>query len=332
MDVLSEVLSAIRLDGAVYVNGEFTAPWCIQARYGMPNAKELIGGANHVAFFHFLLEGECQARLGDSSEVFELKAGDLILIMDDLGHMLGSDVSLAPEKSGDYVMSMDNGFARLQRGGGGPETRFVCGYIACDRRICRPLISCLPAMFKVTLGQSSASIGSSSWLIDMLKVGVQESAAQGPGARSLLTKIAELLFVEALRRHSASLSVEQKGWLAGLRDPVVGKALGLLHADVSRAWTLDELASEVALSRSALGERFLDLIGEPPMQYLTRWRLALAARALRTENDSIARIADRCGYESEAAFNRAFKREFGSPPAAWRKKERHEGDVVASGR
>ena len=324
MDVLSEVLSAIRLDGAVYVNGEFNAPWCIQARYGMPNAKELIGGANHIAFFHFLLEGNCQARLSDSGDVFNLNAGDLILIMDDLGHQLGSDVSLPPENSGDYVMSMANGFARLRSDGGGATTRFVCGYIACDRRICRPLISCLPAMFKVTLGSGG---GSQSWLIDLLRVGVQESAAQGPGARSLLTKIAELMFVEALRRYSSSLTVEQKGWLAGLRDPVVGKALAKMHAEVSRPWTLDELASEVALSRSALGERFLDLIGEPPMQYLTRWRLALAARALRTENDSISRIADRCGYESEAAFNRAFKREFGTPPAAWRKNERRENET-----
>lgn len=325
MDVLSEVLSAIRLDGAVYLNGEFTAPWCIQARYGMPNAKELLGGTNHMAFFHFLLEGECQARLADREGTFHLKAGDLILVMDDYGHMLGSDVSLEPQNAGDYAVTMTNEFARLRHGGGGTETRFVCGYIACDPRICRPLLNCLPAMFKVSIGAGGAS-GTQSWLAELLRVGVQESVAQGPGARSLLTKIAELLFVEALRRYSASLPTEQKGWLAGLRDPVVGKALANLHGNVSRSWTLDALAQDVALSRSALSERFIDLIGESPMQYLTRWRLALAARSLRTDNDAIARIAERSGYESEAAFNRAFKREFGMPPATWRKHERRELD------
>ena len=327
MDVLSEVLSAIHLDGAVYVNGEFTAPWCIQARYGLPNAKELLGRSDHFAFFHFLLEGECQAKLADRNETFDLKAGDLVLIMDDYGHMLGSDVTLEPQDAGNYAVTLKHDFARLCHGGGGAATRFVCGYIACDPRICRPLLNCLPAMFKVTVGDGAAP----SWLAELLRVGVRESVAQEPGARSLLTKIAELLFVEALRRYSITLDTEQKGWLAGLRDPVVGKALAKMHGAVSRSWTLDELAREVALSRSALSERFLDLIGESPMQYLTRWRLALAARSLRSENESIARVAERSGYESEAAFNRAFKREFGMPPAAWRKHEREfEGAAKAA--
>jgi len=326
MDVLSEVLSAIRLDGAVYLNGEFTAPWCIQARYGQPDAAQLIGGANHIAFFHFLIEGQCQAKLAGGAETFALKAGDLILVMDDYGHMLGSDVTLQPQGAGELNSAVSNGLTRLSYGGGGEATRFVCGYIACDRRICRPLLSCLPPMFSVAIGEHSAS----AWLVDLLRVGVRESLAQRPGARSLLTKLSELLFVEAMRRHAASLPSEQKGWLAGLRDAYVGKALAKLHADIARPWTVDALAQEVALSRSALSERFLDLIGEPPMHYLTHWRLALAARALRTETDGIARIAQRCGYESEAAFNRAFKREFGAPPATWRKQERESGVAAES--
>jgi AraC-like DNA-binding protein len=161
-----------------------------------------------------------------------------------------------------------------------------------------------------------------AWLLQMLRVGVQESSAQGPGARSLLAKLAELMFVEAIRRFASSQPADQRGWLAGLRDRHVGRALALLHGKPAHAWTVDGLAREVALSRSAFAERFVELIGEPPMQYLTRWRLALAAQRLRNGNDTVARIADGSGYESEAAFNRAFKREFGMPPSAWRKSVR----------
>jgi AraC-like DNA-binding protein len=243
----------------------------------------------------------------------------------DRGHTLGSDVSLKPQGGKDLVGLRAGNLMSVRHGGGGALTRFVCGYVACDKRICQPLIGCLPPMFSVGIGADSTS----AWLTHLLQVGVQESLAQRPGARSLLAKISELLFVEAMRRYAASLPSEQKGWLAGLRDPYVGKAVGRLHADVARAWTLDVLASEVGLSRSALSERFSDLIGEAPMQYLTRWRMALAARALRTQSDLIARVAERCGYESEAAFNRAFKREFGAPPAAWRRLEQRGSGIVS---
>jgi AraC-like DNA-binding protein len=174
-------------------------------------------------------------------------------------------------------------------------------------------------MLRVSIGDDTA------WLLQMLRVGVQESMAQGPGARSLLAKLAELMFVEAIRRFASAQPADQRGWLAGLRDRHVGRALALLHGKPAHAWTVDSLAREVALSRSAFAERFVELIGEPPMQYFTRWRLALAAQRLRTGNDTVARIAERTGYESEAAFNRAFKREFGMPPSAWRKSVRDAG-------
>jgi AraC-like DNA-binding protein len=135
----------------------------------------------------------------------------------------------------------------------------------------------------------------------------------------MLAKLAELLFVEAMRRYMEGLPPQGKGWLAGVRDAHIGRALALLHAEPAKPWTVDTLAREAALSRSALAERFASLVGESPMHYLTRWRLALAAQALRSNSDAIARVAERSGYESEAAFNRAFKREFGVPPAAWRK-------------
>ena len=177
------------------------------------------------------------------------------------------------------------------------------------------MLGSLPPILRIPLGDISLS----GWLADLLRVGVQESQAQRPGSQSLLAKLSELAFTEALRRYAQSNPPELKGWLAGLQDPYVGRALALLHGDSRRGWTVEELAREVALSRSALAERFTNLIGEPPMQYLTRWRLTLAAHALRAGSEGIAPIAERSGYDSEASFTRAFKREFGLPPTAWRK-------------
>jgi AraC-like DNA-binding protein len=203
----------------------------------------------------------------------------------------------------------------MRHGGGGAPTRFVCGYLALSRSIFRPLLEALPPALCIPLGDGPAA----ALLRELFRAGVRESSALGPGAVSMLAKLAELLFVEALRRYGARLPPGGKGWLAGVRDPHVGRALALLHGEPGRSWTVDELARGAALSRSALAERFTALVGEPPIQYLLRWRLALAARELRSGSDSISRIAERTGYESEAAFSRAFKREFGTPPAAWRK-------------
>jgi AraC-like DNA-binding protein len=317
MDALSEVLKAVRLDGAVYINAQFSAPWCIEARFGLHSAASArLPPSDHVAFFHVLIQGSCQARLSDGGETLDVQAGDILLFPHDQLHVLGSDVRMpaAPEATL-LECPVEDGMIQMRHGGGGAVTHFVCGYLALDRRICRPLLGALPPMLRVSVGSDD----STGWLLQLLRVGVQESTAQGPGARSMLAKLSELMFVEAMRRHSLALPAGQKGWLAGLRDPYVGRALALLHGKPAHAWTVDALAREVALSRSALADRFVDLIGEPPMQYLTSWRLALAAQGLRTGNDPIGRIAERCGYESESAFNRAFKREFGVPPATWRK-------------
>jgi AraC-like DNA-binding protein len=316
MDTLSEVLGAIHLEGAVFLDAEFTAPWCVRTQYGLPRGTQLLKGADHIALFHFLLDGRCKTRLADGGEALELGPGDCVLYAHDHKHILCSDLSLPPVDAGDLPHIEQGASQRITYGGGGEATRLVCGYLACDRRINRALFSTLPEMMRISLGGDPAL----TWLTELLRIGVAESRAQRPGARSLLTKLSELIFVEAMRRHAASLPEGQRGWLAGLRDPQVGKALALLHGQPGRAWTVDELAREVASSRSVMAQRFSDLIGEPPMQYLTRWRLALAARDLRSGPDPIGRIAERYGYESEAAFNRAFKREFDAPPASWRKR------------
>lgn len=316
MDALSEVLKALRLTSGVFLRAEFSAPWCIDSAPGKDEVRDILPGAEHVAIYHLVAAGSCRVRLPDDPKEVQLRSGDLLILPHGDGHRLGSDLQLAPapaealtwlEPAGDIVT--------IVHGGGGAKTRFVCGYLACDARICRPLLDALPRLLRIPLADGPAA----SWLIDTVHRGVEESGRPRPGTEAMLAKLSELLFLEAIRRYLESLPEDERGWLAGLRDPYVSRALALLHADPGRDWTVEQLGRETGLSRSALAERFVHLIGEPPMQYLTRWRLALAARALREERASVARIGERVGYDSEAAFNRAFKREFGMPPAVWRR-------------
>ncbi len=322
MDALSSVLKSVRLEGAVFLNAEFTAPWCIRGRFGLARARERLPGADHVVFFHFLVEGRCKVRLvderGDVAQVLDVSAGDVILLPQDDRYLMGSDLHVAPMDTDNVdaaAAAAEPEFIQMRHGGGGAATRFVCGYLGCNRSVSRPLIAALPRMLCIPIGDGHAM----TLLRDLLRVGVRESLAPRTGAESMLAKLAELIFVEALRRYAEALPPEVTGWFAAVRDAHVGRALALLHEEPGRAWTVDELAREVALSRSALAERFATLVGEPPMQYLTRWRLALAAQALRAGAEPLARVAARSGYETEAAFSRAFKREFGVPPAAWRR-------------
>ncbi|QJR12385.1 IS5 family transposase IS4811 [Usitatibacter rugosus] len=317
MDALSDVLKSIHLEGAVYLNGDFTAPWCIRGECNVPSVRDRLRDAEHVFFFHLVTEGACRAKLDDSPETVEAHAGDVILIPGSDRHLLGSDVRLTPIDSERLAAESAAGgdHTRIRYDGGGTATRFVCGYLACSRSVCRPLLEALPRLLCIDVGDTPLS----TMIRELLQAGVRESSLERAGAQSMLAKLSELMFVEAIRRYVEALPPGGKGWLSGLRDAQVGRALALLHHDPRRAWTVDDLAREVALSRSALAERFTAMVGEPPMQYLTRWRLALAAQALRSSRETIARVAEHSGYESEASFSRAFKREFGEPPATWRR-------------
>lgn len=203
----------------------------------------------------------------------------------------------------------------LRYGGGGAVTRLVCGYLACESALFRTILAALPRLMIIDLHDDPGG----QWLATSLQFSLAESSAPKAGAGAVLAKLSELMFVEAIRRHIEGLPPEQQGWLAGLRDRFVGKALALMHSNPARSWTVDDLAGSVGLSRSALGERFTALIGLPPMQYLTRWRLQLAADLLLGSRRTVAAISAEVGYESEAAFSRAFKREQGASPAAWRR-------------
>ena len=317
MDPLSQILKALRLEAGVFFDAEFTTPWCIDSAPGRADSRNILPRAEHVAIYHLLAEGSCRARLPDEAATIELAEGDLIMFPHGDGHLLGSDVRRPALPAATLVQaSPGGGLARIVHGGGGDRTRFICGYVACDSRLCRPMIGALPRMLRVPLGDRA----SASWMARTLQHAAEESRAPRAGSDAVLTKLSELLFVEALRAYLETVPEQERSWLAGLRDPHVSRALGLMHAEPARQWTVNDLAREAGLSRSALGERFALLIGEPPMQYLTRWRLALGARALKEGSEPVIHVAQQVGYESEAAFNRAFKREFGAPPAAWRRR------------
>jgi AraC-like DNA-binding protein len=322
MDPLSDVLQSARFHAARFFNAALGAPWCLDCRGGRAGFGAGQAGADHVVTLYVVTEGGCRIRLDGEREAIDARAGDLLLLAHADAHRIGSELhgaafdadSLRIDSAADGAGTAEPVHLRL--GGAGEVTRLVVGHLACDRAMA-PLLDALPRLVHV----ADAAGPTALLLRELLRRGARESSASRPGTDSALARIAELVFIDALRRYAELLLPPAgKGWLAALRDPRIGRALALLHAEPAQAWTLDELADRVALSRSALADRFAALVGEPPMQYLMRWRLAIAARALRSGAEAIVRIAERAGYESDAAFSRAFKREFGMPPAAWRRR------------
>ena len=316
MDALSEVLRLVRLTGAVFLNAELSAPWAVQSPPSRVLAQAMMPEADHMIEYHLVVEGECFIKVADEPPL-KLEQGDLVMVPRGDTHRMSSELqpSVPVLAVSEMKFPVAGEIATTRHGGGGQHTRLVCGYLAIDHRLCGALISALPPAFRVSAGSSEVS----AWLQSYLRIWLVERGEDQPGGACVLAKLSELMFVEAIRRYVESLPAGQAGWLSGLKDPFVGKVLGLMHSSSIRAWTVESLAREVGLSRSALADRFTALLGKSPMQYLTRWRLTLAAHLLRTTSKSASAVAYDVGYESEAAFNRAFRREFGAPPATWRK-------------
>jgi AraC family transcriptional regulator, alkane utilization regulator len=315
MDALSEVLGAVRLTGAVFLEMEMRAEWSYLNVPARKIADVLMPGADHVIPYHLVTEGTCYARLVDGDPV-ELNAGDLVLFPGGDRHVLTtaskSALRIKPvDLTGEALDGMlkRGEVSAVSAGRTGKTTRIVCGFLACDRRLAEPILQSLPRLFKVSMSEG----GTADWVRSSIRFSIAESTSSRPGAAIVLARLSEVLFAEAIRHYMDELPPGETGWLAGLRDLHVGRVLALLHEQPAFPWTIDKLAKKAGLSRSALGQRFNALIGTPPMHYLTRWRISLASVRLRESDAPIVRVAGEVGYES-------VKRELGSPPAAWRKR------------
>jgi AraC-like DNA-binding protein len=317
MDALSELLRAVKLSGALFYNSSCTAPWCLHAPRSSAFLPYIRAQASHVIEFHHITAGNAYVRVGD--ETTPLAAGDIVMMPHGDAHEMGAGEGGKPINGDDALPALWTGRVRFASfGGGGEETGLVCGYLACDGQLIKPVLASLPRVVRVNI-RTDASGG---WLDNLLRHAVEQAKAATPGSDVIVAHLAEVLFAEVLRRYLLTLPEGRSGWLAGARDPAIGRALAALHSRPAFDWTLEVLAQEAGISRSALTEKFTRFIGQAPMAYLTDWRLELAAEALRSTSRSVQRVALDAGYDSEAAFNRAFKRRFAAPPARYRRESR----------
>ena len=320
MDVLSEALNTVRMTGAIFYYAECTAPWGFAVPALHKVAHVLAPGTERLVPYHLVAEGEAVVRFEGMPEI-ALQAGDVVIIPHGDAHTVSNG---SPSQLIDSAASLGKflggDLCTMRLGGGGATTTFVCGYFGCERHADALFLAGLPQMIKINVRGDATG----QWLESSIRYLVAEADRRRGGQKILLSKMAEALFIQTLRIYMEQLPPEQTGWLAGARDPIVGGCLALMHQQPYRRWRLAELATKVAASRSVVAERFAHLMGEGPLTYLARWRLQLAARLLQTSRKTILQVAAQVGYESEAAFSRAFKREFAVPPAKYRKLSREE--------
>ncbi len=310
MDPLSDVLRAVKLDGAFFYRVEAANPWSVYSAPARELLPRVLPEAEHLIAYHILLSGSCWAGLDGEDQVY-MQPGDVVVFPHGQASLMSSDEGLI---SGPLTAATPGRYPDTVRIGpdASRDTTFVCGFLGVDTRPFNPLLASLPHTMHL-VGVAGG------WLSRFPEQVVKESRLGRMGSESVLTRMAELMFVEVVRQHVEQLEAPKTGWLAGLMDPVVGAALAELHGRPEHDWTLAELSRTIAASRTVLVERFTRLVGTPPMLYLTRWRLQLAAERLTRSGDKVAAIGAQVGYDSEAAFSRAFKRETGVSPALWRR-------------
>jgi|EndMetStandDraft_5_1072996.scaffolds.fasta_scaffold103863_2 AraC-like DNA-binding protein len=317
MDALSDVLRVARLSGGVFLNAEFSAPWCISGQMSPEICAPYLGPTVHLIPYHYVVDGELYIAKPDQQGQ-QVRRGDVVLFPRNDFYLMGSDVSLPPVSAATVIVPEGNKMVQtVLYGGGGDAVHMVCGFLGCDSGLTNPIVSTLPPAMILRVDETPAA----DWIRSTFQYAAYEVASGRTGSTTVLSKLSELLFVEAVRQYIQDIPDGQTGWLAGLRDPAVSRALALMHANIVHGWSVDELGREVGISRSGLAERFTRVIGMAPMHYLTDWRLQVAAQKLRDSGDPLGRIAEQVGYESEAAFSRAFKKKFGAAPATWRRAE-----------
>jgi AraC-like DNA-binding protein len=310
MDPLSDLLRVVRLDGAYFYAVEAVSPWSVETAAARELTPRIMPSAEHLISYHIVTEGHCFGGVVGETPV-ELVRGDVIVFPHGDAHVMSSERVRRPGAGVHRVATTRFRETVILGRAGAPDTTFVCGFLGCDRGPFNPLLATLPRQLHVR-GLSHDAFGG------LTRELVEDSRLGRAGAEGVLTRLAELMFIAVLRRYLEGLPPEHTGWLAGLRDELVGRVLTLLHDRPGQPWTLDELAREAASSRSNVAKRFTELVGRPPMQYLTEWRMQVAANLLRQSGAKVAAIGAAVGYDSEAAFSRAFKRATGVAPGAWR--------------
>ncbi len=315
MDAFSAALSSVHVTAAIFIDAEFSAPWGFTSPATEKIAPIVAPGVERLVTYHLIVSGNAQVRMEGVPDL-EVSGGEIVIVPHGEAHIVFNGTPTVLTSAADAIGSFWTGEVQTpQMGGGGAVTKIVCGFFGCERHAAKLFLAGLPRLMKVGLRGDAAGAWIESSILHLCK----EAAAKRPGMTALLSKMAEALFIESLRRHMLEMPPEQSGWLAGARDSVVGAALAAMHRRPSYGWTLVDLAGEAGASRSVLMQRFQRFLGEPPQTYLARWRMQLAARKLQTTNHSVLEVAAEVGYDSEAAFNRAFKREFHLPPALYRR-------------
>jgi AraC-like DNA-binding protein len=318
-DVLSDVLRAVRLTGALFFLVDVGAPWEAHVPDGATVAPAALPAAQHVISYHVVTRGSCWGAL-ERGRAVRLEAGDVLVLPRGDPYFIATAprprTAADPTRDLAFFHAMASGRLPfcVHDGTGRERLHMVCGFLGCDLRPFNPLLATLPRLLRVGRAYGAPD----DRLTRLIDLTLDESRAPRAGGDSVRIRLSELLFLEVVRRHLETLSADETGWLAGLRDPAVGRALALLHERPAHDWSLPSLAKDAGVSRSTLADRFGDLVGLPPMQYLARWRIQIAARLLADGDAKVAAVGRQVGYDSEAAFSRAFKKIAGVPPAAWR--------------
>lgn len=316
-DLLSDLLASMHLSGVVLFRTEFREPWGLAAPAASDMSRMLPFHTEHLIPFHIIARGSCWLELKDHEPVW-LEEGDAVLLPYGDSHGLRGRAQADKVPAGQLLPPPPwPDILVVEHGGDGGRTDIVCGFLQCDELLFNPLLHHLPVLLHVSPGRGRGD----DWLASTIRHTAQEASRTDPGGRSMLPRLTELMFVEILRQHMQALSAGEVGWFAAVNDSVVGVALNWLHAAPLEAWDVERLARRVGVSRTVLAERFKHFLAMPPMQYLTRWRLQLAAQTLKVSVTPMKILAEQAGYESEAAFSRAFKRHFGAPPGEWRKRQ-----------
>ena len=325
-DTLSHVLRSVRLKGVLFFDVECAEPWVTEAPAASAMASTVMPDSEHLMAYHVVIRGQCWGNVVGEAPV-RLRAGDVIVFPHGDAHVVSSEPGMRATPDMDFLNHSQRPQLpfRLQQAAGRwgiaseqalpTDASLLCGFLGCDRRPFNPLLATLPRMIHAP----AADAGPDDWIVHFARIATTESRDKRLGGEAVLERMSEMMFVELLRRYLQRLPKNHSGWFGGLRDRYVGRALGLMHAQPAAHWTSESLADRVGLSRSALHERFVHFIGLPPIQYLINWRMQLASQLLTASNAPLASIALDTGYESEAAFSRAFKRTVGVSPSVWRR-------------